>query len=473
MPLFEKLGSFEQNTAFILPNNEEKSYADLLSDVYDFEHFLKGGELLLIVSKISYEVIFGYIAGLRKKTAVMFVDHKTNLSDVNNIIELYRPDFVFAPNEWFEGHPFLTEKNCLKFGHYTLKFQAEVNKRDINPQLAVLLGTSGSLGVKKYVRLSHNNLESNTKAIIEYLRITEDDRAITTMPIGYSYMLSIINTHLDVGASIVICQNSIIEKEFWQKARSRRITSLSGVPIFFEMLIRLGLEKISVPSLRQITQAGGKLSHALTKQMIEFSQSQNIEFISMYGQTEAAPRISYLDWASAKHKIGSIGKAIPNVKMWLETPNGETISSYDEHGEIVASGENICLGYSDSAQDLKRGNDNKGVIRTGDLAYQDSEGYFFISGRLKRFAKIDGHRLNLDDIEQKMKAINIEVACIEGDNKIKAFFDHTVEADHMIDLLHLNTGQKKTTFICIQLNKLPLTSNGKIDYKSLTEVSNA
>jgi long-chain acyl-CoA synthetase len=470
MPLFDNFNCYKENIAFIFQNNKKMTYSELGKEVEKLGEHLKENTLLLIVAQISIEPIIGYIAALNKKTAIMFVDIKTSKPDVQKIINEYNPDFVFAPNDWFDNQDCLGRDSFFDYQKYKILKRTKLNPSQINSSLSILLPTSGSLGVSKFVRISHDNIESNTNSIICYLKITENDRAITTMPIGYSYMLSILNTHLHAGASIVICPHSILEKEFWHQAQLHQISSLSGVPVFFQMLIRLGLEKMSIPSLRQVTQAGGKLSDALTEKMINFCQSQKIEFITMYGQTEASPRISFLDWESAKTKIGSIGKAIPGVKIWLEFPNGDKINTPDTNGEIVVSGKNICLGYAESEDDLIRGDDNKGVLKTGDIGRQDSDGFYYITGRIKRIAKVNGLRMNLDDIEQKMKEVGLNIACIERDNKICVFFDDALEPRDVISMLHAQTGQKRTVFTCIHVSALPMTSNNKINYKKLTEM---
>lgn len=470
MPLFENLNKYKENIALIFPNNETLTYTDLDHEVHRFGKHLKENALLLIVTKTSFEPIIGYISSLNNKTTVMFADIKAGKKEIDDIISRYNPDFVFAPSDWFNDRNHLGNNDFFEYHGYKLLTRRINRKHRINSLISVLLPTSGSLGSNKYVRISQDNIENNANSIINYLRITEYDRAITTMPIGYSFMISILNSHLHAGASIVICPYSILEKEFWHRAQLHGITSLSGVPVFFQMLIRLGLEKMSIPSLRQITQAGGKLSDTLTEKMINFCRSQQIEFISMYGQTEASPRISYLDWEVAETKIGSIGKAIPGVKIWLEFPNGDEIITPDTEGEIVVSGKNICLGYAESEADLIRGDDNNGVIKTGDIGRRDSDGFYYITGRLKRIAKIDGFRINLDDIEQKMKAVGLNIACIERENKIQVFFENALEPRVVMDMLQTNTGQKRTVFKCIQVSALPLTSNNKINYKKLTEI---
>lgn len=468
--LFENFDSFPDNIAFITKDNQSITYAEFIFDLKIFQDHLREGALLLIVADISYETILCYVAAMLKKTVVMFVDKRINLQQVTSLIEKYRPDFIFSPHDFHNENIKKYSKEHIDFGDHFLLRRSEENFHQINKNLALLLPTSGSLGGGKYVRISHHNIFSNTQSIVRSLRINRSDRAITTMPIEYSYMLSIINTHLHVGASIVICNHSVMEKNFWKTARLHRITSLSGVPIFYHMLIKLGLENMKLPSLRQLTQAGGKLGEEVIEKIIDFSEKERIEFRVMYGQTEASPRISCLDSSMVKLKLGSIGKAIPNVHMWLETLSGDKICEANTVGEVVVSGPNVCMGYAENYKHLSRGDVNGGSIRTGDLAYKDTDGFFYISGRLKRIAKIDGFRLNLDEVENRMKARGFFLACLESNNKIQVFFDKSIDLVSISSILPVELGMKKTYFSFYQLDSLPLTGNDKINYKKLRDL---
>lgn len=467
MSIFDSFQSHSSKSCIILSNNEKLSYFQLNQKIDLFSKNLRAGSLVLVLAQASIEPVICYLAALRERAVIMFADLKTPDLDLQSLIDAYTPDFIFIPKTRMSGIKKYNSDSCITFLGYELLRRSMINKINLHPDLAILLPTSGSTGNTKYVRISHANLEANTKSIIESLGISQKDRAITTMPLGYSYMLSVLNSHLHAGASIFICDYPIIQRKFWELAKMHQITSISGVPTFFHILVRLGLENFDVPSLRQITQAGGKLDNATTQKMIDFAKSKNIEFITMYGQTEASPRISYLDWMSAQRKVGSIGKSIPNVRMWLQAPNGEQVVSPDTEGEIIVAGANVSMGYSESSKDLILGDENQGLLRTGDLAKRDAEGYFYITGRLKRFAKIDGFRLNLDDIEVKMKEVGITIACIEYENQIRVFFEQRLSKNHLLERLAEVTGQNQRIFNIFKLKSFPLTSNGKIEYKAL------
>ena len=175
------------------------------------------------------------------------------------------------------------------------------------------------MGSNKYVKISKKNIYENTISIIKYLKITKKDRAITNMPYCYSYMLSILNTHLQKGGTIVVSKKSIIQKEFWEIFNNFKLTSFNGVPYIYEIINKIGLKRIFSKSLRYITQAGGKLDNKLSLKLAKLAIKKKIKFFSMYGQTEASPRISFLEPKFSIKKNGSIGKALLNTKIWLQS----------------------------------------------------------------------------------------------------------------------------------------------------------
>ena len=323
------------------------------------------------------------------------------------------------------------------------------------------------MGSRRFVMLSKENIKKNTNSIIKYLKINYRDRAITTMPYGYSYMLSIVNTHLETGASILLTKNTLIQKEFWKEYYENKITSFSGVPYIYEILLKLGLNKIYTSSLNNITQAGGKLDVNSTKQIIKFCKTRKIKFFTMYGQTEASPRMTYLDWKYSNKKIGSIGKAIPGGKIWLRNKNNKKILKPREIGELVYKGKNVCLGYSKNFKDLKSTDKNKGILKTGDLAYFDEDNFFYITGRKKRIIKIFGNRFDLNEIEERMKKQGFEVVCQGLDDKLTVYYKKNSKNKKILKKIVEITGQNKVAFNPVSLSEFPRTLSGKINYSKL------
>lgn len=467
MTFLDNLSDFKGKTALIDRSFGTVSYDDLLIETSALGRHLPAGALVLIIAALQAEPIFAYVASLRARAAVMFSDIKTKTADVLDIVSSYAPDVAIVPAFRGDLNDLAGYSYVLTFGRYVILRREDHAADPLHPELRLLLPTSGSLGSAKFVRVCDRNLKANTASIIQYLGLGPEERAITTMPISYSFMLSILNTHLACGASIVVCENSIMEKDFWAMARSTSITSLSGVPYFYQTLNRFGFAKMALPSLRHMTQAGGKLDVALANKVLDFSEAEGIRFTMMYGQTEASPRMTYLDPADARAKIGSIGKAIPGAELWLEDESGARITAPNVVGEIVFRGDNVSMGYAECRADLSKDDENGGVLRTGDLASQDPDGFFFVKGRLKRIAKLNGIRFNLDEIESRLLARSIEAACLPSGEKIALFVEPSVNVCELLALVSNITEQRRQSFDCRTIDALPRTANGKIDYPSL------
>ena len=249
-----------------------------------------------------------------------------------------------------------------------------------HPDLAILLTTSGSTGSPKFVRLSTRNVTSNATAIATALRIDRQERAVTSMPLHYSYGMSILNSHLIAGASVIITDASVLEPRFWEDLRQHEATSLAGVPYTYQMLERIGFDPADQPTLRSMTQAGGKMPEPLTRRFADRLAAHGIGLYVMYGQTEAAPRIAVLPAERLDDKVGSAGVALPGGALTIDGPDGPT-DAPDVSGEVVYTGANVMMGYADGRADLSVGDVHGDTLRTGDLGHLDADGYLFITGR--------------------------------------------------------------------------------------------
>ncbi len=340
----------------------------------------------------SAEAVALYLGALRSGRHVPLLMQPDMDQDLLvSLVTHYRPDWLALSPDTAAPDGYEPYSN---YGTLVLHVAATAPAASPHPDLALLLSTSGSTGSSKLVRLSYQALATNAAAIVDYLGIRPDDRAITTLPLAYSFGMSILNSHLEAGASLVLTDESLVGRGFWEIAQQQGITSLSGVPATFEMLRRIGLDRFRLDRLRMLTQAGGRLRDALIEHFLEVGERLGLEFIVMYGQTEAGPRISYVPPAQLHAKLGSIGIAVPGGELDLDPASNE----------LVFKGPNVMLGYATCREDLANGDESGGVLRTGDLARCDADGYFYITGRTKRFIKISGNRVNLDEVEAMLAA---------------------------------------------------------------------
>ncbi|MFF4191498.1 AMP-binding protein [Nonomuraea sp. NPDC001831] len=323
---------------------------------------------------------------------------------------------------------------------------------DPHPDLAVLLATSGSTGNPKLVRLSREAVAANAAAIASALSIMPGEIAPTSLPLHYSYGLSVLNSHLHAGATVVLTEAGLLERSFWTHLDEHKCTSLAAVPYQYEMLRRLRFDRAEHPTIRTLTQAGGRLS----PELVSLFAAQADRFFVMYGQTEATARIAVLPPDRLADKPGSAGQAVPGGRLTIDG------------GEVVYHGPNVMMGYAETAADLARPDDLGGVLRTGDLGRLDDEGFLYVTGRLRRIAKIFGVRVNLDDVEQLLRD-TVPVAATSGDDRVTVWAEGLDAAGcrNLARRLGAELRLHWSGFDVRAVERLPLLPTGKIDYRAL------
>lgn len=417
--------------------------------------------LLFLLCQNDERTIVSYVACLLAKMPVVLVDAASFTKLGAEMLAAYEPAILVGPARGIDGFSKVEGPEGVELWVSDTRLSA---RKSLHEDLAVLLTTSGSTGSPKCVRLSAANLEANAKSIASYLGLTADERAILSLPVHYSYGLSVLDSHLVAGASTVLTDASFMGQDFWKQFSEQKCTSFAGVPFMYETMARLRFEPRAHPTLRTLTQAGGNLLARFKVPLAVKMREAGGRFFAMYGQTEATARISYVPPERLEEKSDSIGVAIPGGALEVQPVEGVDAP----HGELVYRGPNVMMGYAESAADLARGDDLQGVLRTGDLGWRDDDGYFFISGRLKRFAKCQGRRVNLDDVERKVEAqFSVSAAVIEHPKGIGVFFSG--EADAMVvrgavaEFLMI----PPASIHCEGVSQLPRLANGKKDYKAL------
>ncbi|MBI5588785.1 MAG: AMP-binding protein [Deltaproteobacteria bacterium] len=301
--------------------------------------------------------------------------------------------------------------DCIKAG-------CDIKAHNGNSEsLASIIYTSGTTSAPKGVMLAHRNLLANTGSIVEYLSINETDRIMVVLPFYYSYGNSLLLTHIAKGGAIVLDNRFVYPNVILNKMISECVTAFAGVPSTFAILChRSNFKALQFPMLRYITQAGGPMSHALSVEILKVVP--HVKLYIMYGQTEASARLSYLHPDDIHRKSDSIGKAIPGVALDVLNENGAPVKP-GETGEIVASGDNIMMGYwgkpDETAKVLR-----DGKLFTGDLATVDDDGYLYIVGRKWDMIKSGAHRIaprEIEEILMEHPAVH-EAAVIGKDDRI-------------------------------------------------------
>jgi len=408
--------------------------------------------------------LLGYTAFLNHHIVPALLSAKLDAELLQSLLTTYHPRYLWAPETMaVEG-----DACYIAFGYRLTKTQF-ADTPPLYVQLALLLTTSGSTGSPKFVRQSYRNIRANTDSIVEYLRLTADERPITTLPMNYTYGLSIINTHLDVGATLLMTQYGIAQKEFWNFFKDHAATSFGGVPFTYEMLDRMRFTRMELPSLRTMTQAGGKLLPKLHQKFALWSKETGREFIVMYGQCEATARMAYLPWDRGIEKIGAMGVPIPSGRFALIDVDGSEVTQPHTTGELRYFGDNVTLGYATGAADLAKGDERGGVLDTGDMAQFDDDGYYTIVGRKKRFVKLFGNRVNLDEAERLLKArfAGADVACGGKDDHLVIYGTDDALLRQMQPYLAEKTGLHASGFTVKTVACIPKNDAGKTLYHEL------
>jgi acyl-coenzyme A synthetase/AMP-(fatty) acid ligase len=463
---FDFIDLYGDQIVAITEDSEQFRYQAFLSIADEIKESIDDRCVVFCICENSIESLAGYVGFLRGKIVPVLIS-ATQCDDVlHNLLNAYLPKYI-----WVHKNASKIFSNCEQVYDYRnyvlLKTDFNVSY-SLDEDLAILLTTSGSTGSPKLVRQSYKNIISNANSIASCLSITADDRSITTMPMNYTYGLSIINSFLLKGASICYTNKTLMDKEFWQLIKLHEVTSLSGVPYIYEMLKKLRFSNMELPSLNTLTQAGGKLSSDLSIEFAKICHDKGIRFFVMYGQTEATARMSYLPSQFAISKAGSIGVAIPGGKFWLENDNGVEINENGIAGDLVYEGDNVTMGYALNHSDLCKGDENRGILKTGDLAKRDDDGFYYITGRKKRFLKIFGNRVNLDEVEDILYTEGFECACTGSDDKMVIFLTPQHNLENAKQCVANKTNINPAGYQLVHIPEIPRNSSGKVMYSALS-----
>lgn len=384
---------------------------------------------------------------------------------LKGLYDTYEPGFVWRPSAY---KPFADGQTDLleSFGYTFVKTGFE--RYDINPELELLMTTSGSTGSPKLVRYKKGNLEANAENVAKAFGFDSSERPLCDLAINYTMGLNVVNTHLYAGAVVYLTNENIMSAEYWDFIKKYKLTNITNVPFGYELMLRLRFTRMELPYLKTLAQGGGRLSDKTFKALAEYAQQSGRRFIATFGTTETAARMMLLPPEYASRKTGSIGKPIPNGEAELIDENGEVITTPDTEGELVYRGPNVTMGYAVSREDLLKGDEFNGEYHTGDMAVRDSDGFYYIVGRRSRFLKMLGYRVSLDQMEKMIKErFSCETACTGSDDKMKVYVTDPGIKDDVLTYLCDKTGFYKALFDVKYISSLPKNETGKIMYKEL------
>ena len=449
--------------ALIDSNRLSATYGDIGKFSISMGGSLKERTMVFVLNNNSVGAAIGYLGFMINRIVPLMLSATMDQDLLDELIDVYQPEFIWKPLDMVEEN----ETVVLKEYRYAL-IAIDSKSYPLYEDLSLLLTTSGSTGSPKLVRHSYNNLEAQARNISAFFEMDGSERAMVDLPINYTMGLSVMNSHLYAGATVLLTSLNPLSPKYWEFLKENEATILTNVPYYYEILKKLRFFRMDLPSLKIISQGGGRLSDELYMECAEYAHRTGRKFIPTYGQTEGTARMAYLPPELALSKCGSIGRAIPNGLLYVVDDEGNRITEPGMVGEMVYEGPNVTLGYAQQGEDLALGDERQGIIYTGDIVKTDEDGCFYIVGRKKRFLKLWGYRVGLDECEKIIKsAFDVECACVGNDECMHIYVTSENERDAIKTYISTKTNINSSAFKVHYIEKLPRNEAGKILYSKL------
>lgn len=443
------------------------TYGDVCRTIKEFEALRLSRSVIFCLCENCAGALIGYMAFENNKQVPLLLGLGMDDELRHNLESMYTPGYYWVP-EWKEKE-IDGEKVYSAYGYVLLK--TSHSPYLLNENLSMLLTTSGSTGSPKLVRHKYGNLEANAKNVAKVFSWRPNEEiGICDLPMNYTMGLNVINSHLVVGATVLMVKANLMDPDFWEFIRVNEGTSFCGVPFSYEVMRRIGFDKMDLPKLYTLAEGGGKLTDKMFKWIATYAKNNGKRFCATFGTSETSARMAFLDPELALEKIGSMGKAIPNGELFLlDEAVGEdgTVS-----GELCYRGPNVTMGYALCREDLMKGDEFCGEYHTGDIAKRDADGFYYIIGRKGRFLKLFGLRVSLDETERILKTQypNTDFVCTGDDKRMNIFVIDPSLKDEIISFISGKTNLHKSAFRVFVINEIPRNEYGKVKFAELNNL---
>lgn len=455
-----------QSIALIDNEGVRISYGELARKMQEAAAAIRPRSVVFILCRNTVGAMTGYLGFTDAGAVPLVLSAAADEELLAKFMEVYSPAYLWVPDDM--ASRFSGKRSYSAFGYVLLETGNEIYP--IHGDLEFLMATSGSTGSPKLVRYKKGNLEVNAKNVALAFGWTKDERPVCDLGMQYTMGLNVINTHLYVGAAVLLTTYNLMSADFWNYIKEERATNFTGVPFSYDILFRLRFERMDLPYLTTLSQGGGKLTKERFTQLAEYAGRTGKRFIASFGTTETASRMACLDPALALTKTVSIGKAIPGGELFLCGENGEILTEPEAEGELCYKGPNVTMGYAVCREDLQKGDEFKGVYRTGDLARRDSDGCYYITGRLSRFLKLQGYRISLDRCELLIQQkFGTECACAGTDERMNIYLTEGAPGEEVLEYIAKKTNLYKNNYRIITVPEIIRGDSGKIRYKEMEE----
>lgn len=397
-----------------------------------------------------YEIMY-----LNRVPLLLSSDIDAELLDV--LIQTYQPQYLYCQKSYQMEGRYREEGN---FEEHVL-WKTGNPRFEIHPDVALLLSTSGTTGSAKLVKLSYDNIRSAGERAGRHMGIVKGQKGLCPSPLNHILGFIFCMWHWSQGASILVTEEFVISKRFQEFYREERINNFAATPYIFRMLQKVRFwDEEKVGYLHRAVAAGEKMPEEEQEQLRAVLGDK---MWLAYGQTECAGYISDINIQESCVKKTAVGKALEHIEATADI----------QSNELIVKSKCVCMGYANNVMQLAQGDVHQGILHTGDMVRIDADGCIYLMGRLTRYVKVLGKRVNLDDIENylRRKLRNVEFACVGEDNRIMVF--HTCEEDDLNQkirvLLDHNMKIPPKYIVCTYLEEMPRSDTGKILYRKLEQ----
>ena len=454
----------EKSIAVIDDGGITLTYGDLVDFCKELKLILPERELVFCLCRNSAPSLAGYVALYDNKDVTLLLNANIERGLYDNLFEIYKPSYIWCPKEMAAD---LNADIVIEHRGYILG-RTQYTRPVLYEDLSLLMTTSGTTGSPKLVRYKYGNIEMNAQNVAKAFEWTSEEKAICDLPMQYTMGLNVINTHLYVGATVLLISTHLLSSKFWEFVKKHKATNFTGVPYSYEILSKLKFIRMDLPDLTTLAEGGGRLSDNLFEQFANYAEMNNKRFVATFGTTETSARLAFLPANMATIKCGSIGFALPGGVITLFDEDGKEITEPNVEGELCYRGPNVTLGYAECSEDLIKGDEFRGEYKTGDVAYKDKDGCHYVVGRKKRFLKIFGLRISLDQCEKIIsEEYAIESACSGDDDRLRIYITDESLGDSVKKLISRKTGLTSSVLTVRIVSEIPKNDSGKINYKKL------
>ena len=444
------------------------TYGDVCQTIKEFDILNLPRSVIFCLCENCAGSLIGYIAFENNKQVPLLLSAGLDEELRDRLESMYTPSYYWVPER--KEQEIGGEKIFSAYGYVLLR--TENKPYPLNDKLSMLLTTSGSTGSPKLVRHKYGNLEANAENVAKVFSWRPDEEVgICDLPMNYTMGLNVINSHLVVGATVLMVKANLMDPDFWDFIKFNGGTSFCGVPFSYEVMRRVGFDKMDLPKLYTLAEGGGKLTDKMFKWIATYAKENGKRFCATFGTSETSARMAFLDPNLALEKIGSMGKAIPNGELFLlDEAEGEdgTVT-----GELGYRGPNVTMGYALNKEDLLKDDEFCGEYHTGDIAKKDADGFYFIIGRKGRFLKLFGLRVSLDETERILKTQypNVDFCCTGDDKRMNIFVTDAGIKDEIIPFISGKTNLHNSAFRVFTIDEIPRNDYGKVKFAELEKIA--